>query len=236
MQEIQKIVDEKVKAMVDDGVIKKTIEESIEKAVLKAFTSQFESYGAITQQIEKAIKDGLKINLNDLPFETYNEQMLVAVKAKLSGVFQGAASERFMSEMDRILAPAPSEMNIKDFVESIAKTWKTDEPWDANDLDHRATVEINNDSIGNSASCSLKMWKQKTSSRFSSARDNGPDLHLYIDSAGRIRINHKHSYKPTCFEEHEALIFKLYAAGTKLTGLDEFDPDDCDLTLKESED
>lgn len=228
MQEIQKIVNDKVQSMVDDGSIQGAIEDGVSKAITKAISSQFESYGSITKQIEDAMKDGLAINVKDLPFESYNEQMLVAVKARIGALFQGTASDKFMTEMDKLLAPAPQEIPIKEFVETVAGFWKTDEPWDAGDLDDYATVEIEETDYG---SVSLQMWKQKVSSYGS--RANIADLRLYISKEGAIRINHGHGYNPTCFHEHEAFIFKLYAAGTIITEIDGFDPDDCNLTLKE---
>jgi hypothetical protein len=231
METIQKVVADKVKSMVGDGIIQKAIEDGVSAAITKAISNQFQSYGAITKLIEKAIEDGLKINLNDVPFETYNEQMLVAVKSKLGTMFQGAAADKFMAEMDKILAPAPSEMPIKEFVETVAGFWKSDEPWDADDLDEEATVDIEKNEYG---SVSLNMWKQKENSSGFSTRPNSADLQLYIIK-GKIRINHRQEYNPICFHEHEAFVFKLYAAGTILTGIDSFNADDCDLALKETD-
>lgn len=78
----------------------------------------------------------------------------------------------------------------------------------------------------------MRMWKQKTSSGYGSSRDLQPDLQLFIID-GAIRISHQQKYNPTCFSEHEAFVFKLYAANTRLTGIAEFDADDCDLMLKD---
>jgi hypothetical protein len=78
------------------------------------------------------------------------------------------------------------------------------------------------------------MWKQKESYSSYSSRSNTADLQLYI-SNNKIRISHKSAYNPTCFSDEEALIFKLYAAGTIIAGLEDFDADDCDLTLKDTD-
>ncbi|HEY0842432.1 hypothetical protein [Methylotenera sp.] len=231
MQEIQAIVNKKVNEMIEDGSIVNSINENIQKAITSAIESQFKSYGSITKQIEDALKDGLQINTQELPFETYNQQMLVAVKAKLGNMFHGLAAERFLSEIDKTLAPVPKELSIKDLVETVVKSWKTDEPWDADDLDQYATVEIRKFEHSDK-SHTLKMWKQKEVCHSISHRTNSPDLELFFIN-GVIRISHKQTYNPTCFHEHEAFIFKLYAAGTTVTGIEDFDPDYCDLTLKE---
>lgn len=230
MKDIQTIVNDKVRQMIEGGAITGAIEKGIEDAISKAIDSQFKAYGGITKQIETALDDGLRINKSDLPFETYNQQMLVAVKAKLGNMFQGAASERFLQEIDKALEPAPEEMTLQELVEKVISFWKADEPWDADYLDEYATVETKENDHGGT---SIKMWKQIDSSKHSSYKKT-EDLHLYISNKA-IRINHSHNYNPTCFQEHEAFIFKLYAAGTKITEIEGFDADDCDLTLKDLE-
>jgi hypothetical protein len=231
MKELQDIVNNKVKDMVSEGIIQTKIEDSLQGAIEKAIASQFETWGNVTKQIEDALKEGLKINTRDIPFESYNEQMLVLVKTKLGQMFKGAAADRFMSEMEKILSPAPKEIPINEFIEKIVSIWKTDDPWDADELDDEATVEFGDDNHIVS-SFSLSMWKKKESSSFSS-RDRSADIQLYISKDGEIRINHRHSFNPTCFSQEEAYIFKLYAAGTKLTGLNNFCLEDCELALKD---
>ncbi len=234
MEGIQEIVNQKVSTMVAEGAIQEAIESGVSNAIEKAIKSQFESYGSITKQIEKALEEGLRINTKNIPFESYNEQMLVAVKSRVGSLFQSQASERFMDEMDKILAAPPKEMTAKELVETIAAMWKTDEPWDASELDDYATVELEEGDGVLRNTYTLKMWKQKESSSSYLSQANSPDIQLYIID-GSIRISHKQSYNPTCFAEHEALIFKLYAAGTVITGIEDFDADDCDLTLKDEE-
>jgi len=235
MQDLHEIINNKVQAMVDDKVIQKAVENGVAKAIETAIANQFERFGGVTSQIEKTIKEGLQVDLKDLPFETYNAQMLVLIKSKLGNMFQGAAADRFLSEMDRILAPVPKEMPIHEFVETVVGFWKTDEPWDADDMDDYATVEVEPyRDDPNSKDITLKFWKQKERNDFLSSRkkENPPTMQLFILD-GRIRINHKHEYNPTCFSETEALVFKMYAAGTVLTGIEGFDQDNCDLTLKD---
>ncbi len=233
MQQIQEIVNSKIKAMIDENIIQKTIEDNVEKAINEAISNQFRSYGAITKQIEDGIEKGLQINLKDMPFEVYNQQMLVAVKTKMSNLFAAEASNKFMTEMDTLLAIAPKEIALTELVEQVAALWKTEEPWDADDLDEYATVEVEQGKYSRK-SYTLKMWKQKESNSRYSSHSNSPVIELYIID-GKIRISHNQTYNPTIFHEHEALIFKLYSAGTVITGVDNFDPDNCDLTLKESE-
>lgn len=232
MKELQEIVNAQAVKMVTEGAIQETIEKGIEKAINEAINSQFKSYGSITKQLEKGIEEGLKINTKELPFESYNEQMLVAVKTKIGGMFASEASSKFMTELDHVLAPAPKEMSINELVSVIAKEWKSEEPWNDDTVDEYATVEIDQGKYSEDT-YSLHMWKKKESGRFSSS--TRADIQLFILN-GKICINHRQSYNPTCFNAAEAFIFKAYAAGTTITGIEDFDEDDCELRLKEFED
>lgn len=230
MKELQQVVNNKMQSMISDGAIEKLVQDGVEQAIATAISSQFKSYGSITMQIEESIEKGLRIKTEDLPFETYNEQMLVIIKTKLGKMFQGQAAERFLGEIDKTLAPAPKEMPISEFVETVVSFWKTDEPWDADNLDDYATVEAE-PWRGDPKDITLKMWKQKENTY---SRSCSADLDLFI-LGGQVRLSHNQSYNPTSFSEHESFVFKLYAAGTILTGIEDFDPDDCDLTLKEDD-
>ncbi len=225
MEAIQQIVNNQVQTMIDSGAIQKSIELSIEKSINSAINAQFESYGNLTKQIKDGFEEGLKIDFKDMPFESYNQQMLAAIKTKISNLFAAEASTKFMLEMDKVLEPAPLEIHIKDLVEKIVEFWKKD---DHDNLDEYAKVEFQEwEYSSRGEDFNLKMWKNQEDQYSSSS----PDLQLFISSDG-IRINHKHSYNPTCFSEDDAFIFRLYSAGTKITGMDSFNSDDCDLTLK----
>ena len=237
MKELHEIINNKFQQMLNENVIQEAIEESIEEriegAIKEAIHSQLSRDGSLTNQIEKALSKGLQLNLKELPFESYNKQMLVAVKQKVGAMFANEASAKFMQEIDRVLKPVPQEMSIKELIEAVIIIWKSDARWNFDELDDQATVELEKDDRFGSNSYTLKMWKQKYRSSSFISRQHS-DLKLFI-IGGEIRISHNQRYNPTCFSEEQTLVFKLYSAGTLITGLDEFDPCECDLTLIDSE-
>lgn len=227
MKELQEIVSNKIQQMVNDNTIQSAIEGGIEKAVTSAISQQFQSYGNITKQLEAAIGAGLMIDRSQIDFETYNQQMLVAINQKVGSFFAEQASSRFMEEMDKILAPAPKQITITELVNTIAGFWREEAQTYPEGFADEATIEI----VESYGSPSLKMWKKKEpASTFHSTPS--PDVHLYL-LRNRVAINHLHSFNLTTFCQHDAFIFKLYSAGTEITGLDEFDPDDCEVCLAE---
>lgn len=225
MRELQELVNKKVESMVNDGTVQAIIESGVEKAIVKAIEGQFDTWGAISKAMKEALENGLKIDLNELPFETYNQQMAAAVHQRANKFFADEGLRRLQEELDKVFEPAPQEMAIHEFVEKIVEFWKVDNPCEAEDVDECATVRIEKDS---KKYFSIKMWKQLKSSYLSG--ENSPCIHVFVLN-GKIGINHRHRYNPTCFNQVDEFIFRLYAAGTKITGIEDFDEYDCDLRL-----
>jgi len=230
MKELNQIINDKMAELLTNGVIEKAIEEKLENALQEAIRDQFSYSGAIKKSIETAMKEGLGIDLSNIDFDSYNQQMLTAVKVKVGNMFAGGAVAKFNEDMDELFKVAPKEVSINELVNIVVKHWQKDDYRDNDSFDEYATVELEESSYG---SYSLSIWKKLESSSTSiySSGKNRADVVLFINQEGELRINHRHSYNPTCFDEVETFIFKLYSAGTKITGLDEFDADDCELQI-----
>ena len=80
----------------------------------------------------------------------------------------------------------------------------------------------------------IKGWPASPTTGYRSPKEK--ELSLYIGDDGDIRLSHRFQYNPTALFGDDAIVFRLYSAGTKLTGLSEFDPDNCDLYVGISED
>lgn len=227
MKEIQSVVNAQVLSMCESGEIQRSVEEGVKSAINKAIEKQFESWGNITKQIEKIFDDNLKVDTSQLDIPCYNKVMMMAVNQKINEFFLDGAGEKLLAGIEDKLSPLPKEMHIKDFVNKICEMWRTDEPWDASDLDFYATVEF---VVEDSGYANLKMWKQKDSTGYRS-HGRTEDVHLYIGKDGEIRL--RHAWNPTTLFDADGFIFKAYSSGMVLTGFDGFDAeDDCDLMIK----
>lgn len=222
MNSIQEIVNAKVAEMVSSGVIQQKIESSIQEAIESAIASQFRSFGNVTKQLEKLFDEELKINSKNIDFDSYNQVMLSAVKMKLNEYFAAESSSKFMKQLDELFQPAPKEMDIHDLVQQVVNFWKSDNE-SYYDWSEHAEVEIKDGGTA-AGGISLKLWINDTGRYSSKAKE----LELYIRD-GEIRINHNMNYNPTCMFGADALIFRLYAAGTKITGIESFD--ECNVNL-----
>lgn len=225
--DLNKIVTAKIDDLIQSGEIAKKIETGVELAITDAINEQFRSYGKINEQLKQLLESGLRIDSSQIDFDSYNQQMLIAVKQKINGLFAETAQSKFMVEIDKLLEPAPQEITLVELVNKIIECLRNDF---SDDYDDFATIEFKENDYPLEDTFSLKIITKKGVRYSHSLNDEVVNLHMNKSS---IRINHRQNYNPTCFSEHEALIFKLYSAGTKITGIEDFDESECDTRLIE---
>lgn len=233
MKEIQDIVNAQVKEMSESGEIQKQVEEGVKAAINKAIDRQFESYGNITKQLEDAFKENLLLDKSNLDIPSLNAIMTGVVNANINEFYKGQAADKLHALMKEKLEPLPNEMSVVEFVDMICKAWFVDDYESYDEVDDYATVEIE-DGLSHVGIKGLKIFKKK-GGRYGS--DESVDVGFSIDKkTGFATLSGRHrSTSPYYLFDADALIFKAYAQGVKFTGLDDFDEDDCDLSLKSCE-
>ncbi len=229
MKEIQDIVNAQVLQMAESGEIQKQVEDGVKSAINSAIKKQFESWGNITKQLNEVFDKNLKVDHSQLNIPCLNSVMTEVVNKNINEFYKGQAAEKLHSLMHEKLSPLPDEMPIGDFVELICKEWFVEDYDCRDDVDEYATVTFEKESYG---WYTLKMSKLSSSGYRSLPSE---DLHLCIGKDGTLRGKHG-STNPTYLFNEDALIFKAYAQGVIFTGIEGFNPDDCDLQLKSYED
>jgi hypothetical protein len=219
--DLAKIAQDKIREMGDSGKIKELVEEGVEKALTGVINDMLSSYGPVTKELKETIKSGLKINPDQIDFSVYNKQMTVLVNQRLGNMFAGRAQDRFMKEVEKVLEPAPEKIDIGCLVKKVVGFWAADQAdyWE-DDVLECAVVEMEkSDIVGG---WGLKLRKEKRE-----YGKNNTNIDLYIKTDGSIGIRHGLDCNPTTlFSDADAFIFKLYAAGTLITGAEDYDPDD----------
>lgn len=230
MKDIQNVVNAAMLKMVESGAIEKKIEDALEGAINSAINEQFSRYGSVQKMIEKSFEEGFKFDSSSIDFDSYNAVILAGVKQKINDSFKADSSSLLMTELDKMLKEAPDEIDIHEFINTICEFWRDDYEAYYDWADY-ANVEILNKETSSSLgeSLSIKLSIDNDLRSYSSSKER--DLHLYVRK-GKIRISHNNAFNPTCLSAWEGYIFKLYAAGTTITGMDDFDEGDCDLSVK----
>jgi hypothetical protein len=224
--DIQAIVDKKIAELTASKQIEALIEKGVEDAIENAIKESFSRYGSLATQIEKGLQEGLQVNFKEVDFDAYNAQMLVFIKGQINGLFESEITERFRKQIGNVIDTPPKEIEFTAFIEKILSFWRSDEEHGDSQTAH---VEVGgNPSFQNRKTPSVKIWKDSDKTNY------GADIELYIIDE-KIRINHNQHYNPTCLSNVEAYLFNLYAAGTSIKNIHEFDEDKCDLCIYQND-
>lgn len=221
MLDLQQIATDHIKKLEQTGVIKTAIEKGIETAIIKAIDNQFGHFGSFSKQVEEVIKAGLKIDPDQIDFQVYNHQITTLIKQRLGNMFEGRSRDRFLEELEGILEPAPEEIDIACLIKEVVRLWGDEQAsfYDDN-VSEYATVTLEKRDWGED---SHTLTIDNGSGRLSGCKGV---IELYL-TGGKIGISHRMETNPTVlFRSADAYIFKLYAAGTKVVGVDAYDPED----------
>ena len=233
MKEFENIFQEAVNEYVNSGDIQKRIKEKVKQTFDSIIDSAF-SWGDLKKNIENVIKEKVKIDPNQVELDTYNIMIENALKDKLLEFKNNEAAANFSKTIDKMFGEAPKEIDIHKLIDSIVEKQK-ENLYDIESYEEYAEVEKKLDLDSSYQTADFKI-KFEYENRYSSGEE--VSLHLSRmdkekDQTWRLSISHKMNINPTALFDVEAYIFQLYAAGTRITGVEEFNGHNCDLLLRE---
>ena len=231
MKELQEIVSNKVNDMVSNGVIEKAIEDAVDKCITKVLEDQFRSYGEFSKQMENIIQSKLRIDPDSISIPTYEDQMAKVMNNTLNKFMSSEAMTRFEKMAADKFGSLPNEMPVTDFINTIVENWRSGDDFDKEDMSYEADVQIE-PSRYSTNSFRLKIDSGKLSSSYSSFSRVAEEVDLYVMD-GKIRCNH--SFNPYKTRDVESFIYRCFAQGVVLTGLEDFDESECNLIIKEDD-
>lgn len=100
--DIQKIVNDHIKTMEENGVIEKTIKENIEKTVIKAITDALSGY-QLKRDIEEKISKEVSVVVSNIGFTAYNSFIAEKVKEITESVCNEDIAKKIQKTFDDIL-------------------------------------------------------------------------------------------------------------------------------------
>lgn len=222
MKELNELVQAKLNEMAKSGAIEKLVSDQVEKLVSDALSDTFTSYSPLSKSLKENLKKGLDVNFEKIDYPSYNAIMLSAVQGHIDKYFGKQMHKDLHEQIETLLSVPPKEMSLANLADNIVKIVRdsfSDEEdylssisFDFSDRSFGSTLEVTWDENGD---------KQSLAS-----------IYLGCDRISTIRLNHRHkqSYNPTFVHGAKdvvsAYVFKLYAAKTVITGLEDFDADD----------
>lgn len=222
MKELNELVQNKLNEMAESGAIEQLVSDQVEKLIANALSDTFRSYGPLSKKLEEAFKTGLDVDFGKIDYASYNQIMLTAVQGHIDNYFGRQMRKDLDEQIKTLLSVPPKEISLDDLADNLVKLIRNNLD-EEDDYLSSISFEVEERTYGNSLIVKLDT--------------NGSEkeiCHLYLgsDSVATIRINHRHNqpFNPTWPRGLDgaisAYIFKLYAAKTTITKIEDFDADD----------
>ena len=222
------------KKAVEEYTSSREIEERIKAQVKKTFDDLIDSafsYGDIKDKIKAVIKENVRIDPSQVDLGTYNVMLEDALKRKLLEFKENESAKRFADTLDKMFGTPPKQIDIHDFVNTVIEKKKED-CYDIEDYREHAKVETKSDFEGTYKTFDITIEFEKES-RYPSGDKVSLHLTCFNSDKWKIGISHKQHVNPTAMYDIEAYIFQLYAAGTEILDVEEFNEHALETRLRD---
>ncbi|CAH8235505.1 hypothetical protein [Vibrio aestuarianus] len=217
MKELQQIVNEQINAMISAGAIEQMISEKLQETMKNGVDKALSSYGDFGKSIQAKIEASINASLNQVTIPEYNKFICDVVLESYTEAMNATAKARMKELLDEKLAPVPKEMKAQALLDEIQSYWGEDAHSNGND-----EIEI--------------QWEEHNSAIYLKA--------IHPDDITFIKISFYNHCEPDSKTYHIGYIneddqtisgcitgathalglagffYKLYCAGTKVTGFD----------------
>jgi hypothetical protein len=120
--DIAEMVNSKMRAMQEGGQIDAMIEKYATKMVNDIIENMLRPYSDTYKALETAIKDQMKIDLNNISLPEYNKSLMVIVKRLLDRQITAKGLDKFETDLSALLTDsAPEKIKLSKLMEEFVK-------------------------------------------------------------------------------------------------------------------
>lgn len=215
MIDIAGIVNDKLKAMQENGKIAELVDKHVTAMMEGIVRGLFESYSEPRKELEKSIKDALKIDLQKIGLPEYNKSMVTIMQRILEKQITNKGLEKFEADVRAMLTDeVPERMKLSELMEKLIEHVKDDDGEEYGEISfHYEESRYSSRWIH----FDDKPYKEKHCCNYKILINDNGDVPL-------IEIGGKRFDKTLIMGGlygFDALLFKIYSAGTLI----ECDPD-----------
>lgn len=227
MIDLNKIVNDTLVNMESEKFVEKVVQETLEKSVKSIVNDIFRDYSDFGKNLKEYIEGNLEINFNKLGLEGYNGLVLAAVKEQLDKAITIQGIEKIKESVNNMLSDVKQEYTLSEIIEEA----KTDDP----------CKELYEYDYGEHIYLEIEKGGSGYYHIYIDNDEDEPDRKYYysyqidIDSDGKpYSIKFKGDEINTKkimggLYGLDALLFKIYSSGSKITLDKGDDPDYYDL-------
>lgn len=119
MLNIEKIAIEAVKNALNSEALQKSIEEKITETITRELTDQFRSYSEFGKAFDAAIKENMKIDLDNVGFMEYNHFVATTIKDKFKSQLSKPTENQIENMINDVIQLQPETVSLDDIVQKL---------------------------------------------------------------------------------------------------------------------
>ncbi|QKN84445.1 hypothetical protein MARILYN_37 [Vibrio phage Marilyn] len=121
MLDLEKIAIEAVKNTLNSDALKESLEKKIEETITSELQNQFRSYSDFGKAFEKAIKDQMKIDLDNIGFTEYNHYVATTIKQKFSERINKPTENQIENMVNEVMTLESDVVTLESIIEKMRK-------------------------------------------------------------------------------------------------------------------
>lgn len=226
MINLNKIVNDSMKQIENEGFVEKIVKEKLEETIKDIVSDTFRSWSNFGENLKKHIEENLNVNLEELNIDGYNTLVLAAVQEKLDLATKVQGVEKIKEAMDEMLKDVKNEYKLSELIEELkGEDYRDKYEYDEDD---QITLIIED-------RYSFKyIYLDKEASKGKYNCDYR--ISFYKDKIYSLEIKDKEITKNNIMAGFHGLgntLFKIYASGAKIVLDCGDDPEDYELYYRE---
>ncbi|TGZ35341.1 hypothetical protein EQ875_01622 [Photobacterium damselae subsp. damselae] len=122
MLDLEKIATDAVTKALNSDSLKESIEKKISETIEREVTDMFRSYSDFGKTFEKAVKEKMILNVDQLNFTNYNQWLAVTIKERFKAHIERPTFNQIDNMLNEIMPVAAPQVSLDDLIESLRKS------------------------------------------------------------------------------------------------------------------
>ena len=125
--ELEKIIEEQFKEIIESGFIKKTIQEQLKKTIESIIGDCLRAYSDFGKEVEKQVKKALSLGNMELNLPAYNQLILTWITEIINNTIISTGKEQIEKNLKKFFKPLEkSEYKISEIIDIFKKDFGED--------------------------------------------------------------------------------------------------------------
>ena len=140
--DIKNLVIEEIKKMDLETLVKLEIQKSVKETIQSTIHNQFRSYSDFSGELEKHLREELKVNFKEIKLAEYRSIILGEIQNAVDSVLINSTKDLINEKIQSLLTGVKDEYELSEIIELFKKEY---DEWAKNDKTEEISLHIDNE-------------------------------------------------------------------------------------------